>query len=289
MTIRHDDGVGAFPTSYRAPRIEPLEPRLLLSGVTVKMRTVNVTLKGGTLTIDAFAPKNDLDFFLDDGALEYALFNSGAAHSFPRDQVQRVVVNGGRSHDNLDFTGSLIPVTINARGGNDRIDGGRVGDKLDGGPGDDEFGSSNFGADVIRGGPGYDRLSFAARDFDLDITLDGKPNDGQNVPGHPPENMNVGADIEEIIGGNGNDRIVGNAFANVLNGGPGDDTILGGAGNDILIGGPGADLLEGQGGNDTLLAADHQRDRLNGGKGLDVFSGDADDDLYKIEVTNVVT
>ncbi|WP_199762806.1 M10 family metallopeptidase C-terminal domain-containing protein, partial [Bradyrhizobium guangdongense] len=47
--------------------------------------------------------------------------------------------------------------------------------------------------------------------------------------------------IDNAIGGSGNDTIVGNAIANVLNGGGGNDTITGGAGNDIIDGGSGTD------------------------------------------------
>jgi serralysin len=43
--------------------------------------------------------------------------------------------------------------------------------------------------------------------------------------------------VENLIGGNGNDTLTGNAGANNLNGGSGDDFITGGAGNDTLVGG----------------------------------------------------
>jgi serralysin len=46
--------------------------------------------------------------------------------------------------------------------------------------------------------------------------------------------------IENAIGGSGNDTIIGNAEANVLNGGDGNDTITGGGG-DSIIGGSGVD------------------------------------------------
>jgi Ca2+-binding RTX toxin-like protein len=260
--------------------LEPLECRLLLSGVgvTIEMKTVNVRLKDGTLTIDAVGPRTDLDFFLDDGGQEYALFNSGDVRGFASDSIRRVVVNGGRGGDNFEFSGSHVPVTINARGGDDRINGGSAGDVLNGGPGDDHFGSNNYGTDVLRGGPGHDRVDFSNRELDLRITLDGLPND---------DHMDIGPDVEQVVGGKGNDLIVGNAFDNVLNGGPGDDTLIGGAGNDVLIGGTGYDHLSGEGGNDTLVARDGERDRINGGKGFDVFSGDADDVLYKVEVIDV--
>ncbi|WP_166517493.1 M10 family metallopeptidase C-terminal domain-containing protein [Bradyrhizobium canariense] len=42
--------------------------------------------------------------------------------------------------------------------------------------------------------------------------------------------------IDNATGGSGNDTIIGNAIANVLNGGSGNDTLTGGGGNDILSG-----------------------------------------------------
>lgn len=47
--------------------------------------------------------------------------------------------------------------------------------------------------------------------------------------------------IDNATGGSGNDTIVGNVIANILNGGSGNDTITGGGGNDTITGGSGAD------------------------------------------------
>ena len=52
-----------------------------------------------------------------------------------------------------------------------------------------------------------------------------------------------GAVIENATGGSGNDKLVGNQWANVLSGGPGDDRIDSGKGPDILTGGPGIDAF----------------------------------------------
>ncbi|WP_181376324.1 M10 family metallopeptidase, partial [Novimethylophilus kurashikiensis] len=60
-----------------------------------------------------------------------------------------------------------------------------------------------------------------------------------------------GAIIENAIGGSGNDKIIGNDVANVLNGGSGVDTLSGGLGNDTLNGGTGADSMAGGVGDDT--------------------------------------
>ncbi|MGY8684176.1 M10 family metallopeptidase C-terminal domain-containing protein [Bradyrhizobium sp. UFLA05-153] len=54
-------------------------------------------------------------------------------------------------------------------------------------------------------------------------------------------NNDARSNIDNAIGGTGNDTIIGNAIANVLNGGSGNDTITGGGGNDTIIGGAGTD------------------------------------------------
>ena len=79
-----------------------------------------------------------------------------------------------------------------------------------------------------------------------------------------------GAKIERATGGSGNDRLIGNAFGNVLTGNDGNDSLDGGAGNDVLDGGSGTDRLIGGGGNDVLVwqASDT---RIDGGGGTDVL------------------
>ena len=66
---------------------------------------------------------------------------------------------------------------------------------------------------------------------------------------------------DEILGGNGDDVLVGDRDADWLLGGDGMDLLIGGAGHDRLNGGPGDDVLWGG------LGHDH----LHGGDGADVF------------------
>ena len=68
---------------------------------------------------------------------------------------------------------------------------------------------------------------------------------------------------DEIVGGDGNDKI----FA-----GLGNDTVHGGAGNDLLVGGAGGDTLHGETGNDRIQGGD-DGDTLHGDGGLDVIRG----------------
>jgi len=64
-----------------------------------------------------------------------------------------------------------------------------------------------------------------------------------------------GVVIENARGGDGNDRLIGNAADNELNGAAGNDVLLGGAGDDRLAGGPGKNLLRGEAGNDVYTLA----------------------------------
>ncbi len=83
-----------------------------------------------------------------------------------------------------------------------------------------------------------------------------------------------GTVIEDAIGGDGNDTLVGNGEANHLQGMRGNDMLDGKAGDDILEGGSGHDGLYGRDGSDTLIGGDGD-DVLTGGLGNDVLMGGA--------------
>jgi serralysin len=72
--------------------------------------------------------------------------------------------------------------------------------------------------------------------------------------------------MENAVGGAGNDIISGNRLANALYGGAGNDVLNGLDGNDTLDGGAGADTLNGGVGNDTYIV-DNIGDRLVEGAG----------------------
>ena len=96
-----------------------------------------------------------------------------------------------------------------------------------------------------------------------------------------------GVVVENAIGGQGNDKITGNAADNLLLGRDGNDAITGGDGNDRLVGGNGTDSLSGGTGDDVLNGGDGNdtlnagggSDRLNGANGDDRLNGGAGDDL----------
>ena len=92
--------------------------------------------------------------------------------------------------------------------------------------------------------------------------------------------VRIGDVTSFIVGGAGNDVLIGTSGNDFVYGGDGDDQILLFAGDDIGLGGTGNDLVAGHSGQD-LLVGGLGTDQLIGGKGKDALSGDAGgDDLY---------
>ena len=79
--------------------------------------------------------------------------------------------------------------------------------------------------------------------------------------------------IEDIVGGDGNDMLVGNAAGNHIEGWRGKDSIFGRGGTDVIEGGDGDDVLSG--GYLTLAEA-------NGHDGKDYLYGDKGNDFIHI-------
>ena len=79
------------------------------------------------------------------------------------------------------------------------------------------------------------------------------------------------------VGGNGADRLSGDAGSDILLGENGPDQLDGGGGNDLLCGGTGPDVLSGGPGDDTLFGGTGP-DQLTGGLGADHFVGGTGND-----------
>jgi Ca2+-binding RTX toxin-like protein len=104
------------------------------------------------------------------------------------------------------------------------------------------------------GGGGIDKLDYSAYAGDVQVIL---------VTGTATGFVNVSG-IENLTGGNGNDKLVGDAAANVISGGNGNDIILGWGGDDTLNGNTGRDLLFGGSGAD-VIHGNNTEDILVGG------------------------
>jgi hypothetical protein len=191
--------------------------------------------------------------------------------------ITRIVVNLGDQDDTLNpvvFTAVLpIAMTIDGGPGVDGLDGSSQADLIKGGDGAD-FVNGHGGADEIGGGAGFDSVSFFGLGA-VRVSLDGAANDGQ---GGGAEGANVGADVENVRGTDGNDVLIGSALANELEGEGGSDT---------LDGGPGLDAYGLGAGDDTAHARDGLGERIVCGEGADTVTGDDIDVLGGCETTDL--
>jgi hypothetical protein len=161
--------------------------------------------------------------------------------------------------------------------GNDFLASYEGDDQLDGGAGDDGF-DPQFGADDVVGGAGYDTIVYYKGPTQpVSVTLDDVANDGE-----ADEHDNIHGDVEDITGGNGNDKLTGNAQTNVLRG----DLTADGAGADQIDGGAGTDSLFGHDGDDTLRARDGNAEPVDCGPGTDTAIVDTTDVLRNCETVD---
>ena len=164
----------------------------------------------------------------------------GAGNDTITGSVQDNVLDGGAGND-----------TLNGLAGNDTLKGGAGNDIENGGDGNDRFdeGTASSGDDTLNGGTGIDTVDYSGRTNDLTVVMN-----PTTASGESGETDHIGLDVENLIGGAGDDSITGNALDNQLEGGVGVDTIAGLAGDDIIDGNAGADIIDcGTGDADILL------------------------------------
>ena len=106
--------------------------------------------------------------------------------------------------------------------GNDSLDGGYGNDTLIGEAGNDLL-DGGFGFDLIDGGSGIDTVTYSF--YSGPIVADLSTNQ-VSFPGNSTL-VDTLSSIENVIGGSGNDTIIGNSADNNLYGGAGHDTIEG--------------------------------------------------------------
>jgi Ca2+-binding RTX toxin-like protein len=164
------------------------------------------------------------------------------------------------ANGNAGLTGNALDNRLGGNDGKNILDGGVGGDSLDGGSGadsllggvgdDDLIGGA--GNDTLRGGAGVDLADFEAAgvDVSVNLALGRSMGDGTDTL----------IDIENVLSGDGDDTLTGNAFGNELRGGAGVDGLNGGNGNDTLSG-----CFYGKNGGLGEI------DTLVGGAGADLF------------------
>ena len=128
---------------------------------------------------------------------------------------------------NNGLTGNSDKNILDGGVGNDSLSGGLGADSLLGGVGNDAL-NGGAGNDTFQGGDGVDLADFAAAgvDMSIDLTTGRATGDGTDLL----------FNMENILAGEGDDKLNGNTGANDLDGGLGADSLNGGAGNDTLSG-----------------------------------------------------
>jgi serralysin len=185
---------------------------------------------------------------------------------------------GGKGHDEL--LGERGNDKLYGQGGNDYFEGGYGNDHLSGGSGNDhldgdvnaEDTTGEVGSDTLYGGTGNDTVTYNGRGRVVADLSGSKRNDGA-----AGEKDTVGADVENLDGGDGVNVFTGNNRANRLSGGDGDDVFTGRGGNDVLYGSYGSNTLTGGAGDDVIYtrapgdAPDtYAGDKVDGGANTDL-------------------
>lgn len=254
-----------------------------------------VMLLGGPLPDPNQAVRPEVSFVASNSiSLEFqsplTSISMEGAMARPISGTGQVTIKGTRSNDGIFVTddgvvvnGTLKPFAagaidagfiIKGDAGNDTITGGRGSDELLGGDGNDRL----IGAmdDIFDGGRGTDTIDFSGSTTAVGVDIQGY---GSFMPDIQVFRSGgslwvdlgdrtfsgVARSIENIIGSQFNDFLIGNRSENIIHGGDGDDAIGASTTGDVAI-----DQLFGDGGDDELFAGSGN-DRLTGGDGADRF------------------
>jgi Ca2+-binding RTX toxin-like protein len=185
--------------------------------------------------------------------MDGAAADDGAEYEFDNVKADIETLTGAPAHANT-ITGNALANTLTGGTANDVFFGGAGDDILTGGTGDDklygEDGNDTFeeggltnGADWMFGGLGVDFVNYGSRVAALTVVMDSVLTAGVATGTNSglaagAEGDLIGADVENLTGGNAADSLTGNAGNNRIMGGLGvtDDIINGGAGDDYLDG-----------------------------------------------------
>ena len=192
----------------------------------------------------------------------FALLMPGPMHVNGTEDAD--VLGGGAFADVILAFGSSD--IVGSAGGDDVVFGGDGNDHIRAGDGNDWV-SGGSGLDSLYGGAGIDTADYSEKTEFVEVTLDGSTSANVLVGGVAEDTV---YDIENLVGGLGNDVFRGDGHDNRFLGALGDDRLDGGPGNDALLGEAGADTLGGDAGSDEI----------NGGLGRDVLSGGLDGDRF---------
>ena len=206
----------------------------------------------GADELDGGAGNDELDGGTDDDLVDY----SGAGSDLTINLATGVAT--GQGTDVLisieDVIGSSKDDSITGDDASNEITAGSGDDYVDAGSGDDLIaGGDGAGNDRYIGGNGVDTIKYTSALAGITVNLSANTNQAKSTLSG--DRAGIGIDqlsgIENIIAGNHDDGLTGNASSNRIEAGSGNDTLNGGTGTDTLIGGLGDDTYITDGG-DTI-------------------------------------
>lgn len=239
-------------------------------------------LQGGSGDDSLFGGEGG-DTLFDDGGNDY-LFGNQGDDVFEMGGEGADTANGASGLDTVSYATASSAATIRLDGGanggaalgdtllnienatgsafDDYIIGNGLGNRLDGGFGDDTLVGGD-GADTFDGGANVDTVQYGSSSVAVGARLNG-------LAGWAGATGDIATNVENLTGSAHNDTLAGNDFGNVLRGADGDDELHGYEGDDTLIGGNGDDTLFGNQGRDVFELDGTGADHIDGGGHLDV-------------------
>lgn len=237
------------------------DPNILLGGDGADELRGN----GAADTLDGGA---DADL-LDGGAGFDTVDYSTATQSISVD----LALNAGAGGDAQGDTFFDIEIIL-AGAGDDTLIGNSAVNRLAGADGDDVL-EGGAGADTLDGAAGIDTVRYTTSNSAISIDFAMNTASGGHAEGDLilfVENI-IGSEFDDLlIGDLSNNKITAGDGNDTLRGGGGEDDLTGGGGADSLSGGEGADFLKGLGGDDSLIG-NQENDRVFGGDDNDFLKG----------------
>lgn len=230
---------------------------------TIQSGNSNDTMLGGNgddfLSVGDFATSRIVDGGAGTDTLSFAGagvndFQNGVVFDLNQNAAQTVAPGVVLTVTGVENVyGSRGDDTLVGDGGANSLRGGAGDDTLSGGGGDD-FLEGGEGNNVLDGGSGSDTLLYSVTNAtSTSVNLAAGVATFVTANGVFTDSL---TSIENVIGTNGSDVIVGDANNNFIRGGGGADILQGGAGQDVLDGEAGADTFVFQSGDSDVSAPD---------------------------------
>lgn len=203
--------------------------------------------QGGAANFSMSYSLDGVNTYLGFNSSNVALFQAGTAPALT--ELQDIVKDSSGNwviRTGSEFTGSSVNDYVTGSDGIDHIAVGSGNDRVYAGTGNDII-ESGTGNDYLDGGAGVDTILYSHATSGVTVNL----STGLATGGDGSDTI---TNVENVVGSNYNDTLVGDANAN---------TIQGGAGNDILTGGAGIDTFKwasADKGTTTAVATDHVAD-----------------------------